>query len=142
MTGSGASTGSAGRVAAVFAAGRLAVGVVSLVTPRGGAFWRGTAVRDQQLLGRGLGVRDVLLGAGVLRALSQGRGGPEWAWLAVASDVADGAGGALEWRRSSGAERAWVAALFALAACDAAVAMGLAGIDADDAWDAVTGLID
>ncbi|MYW06378.1 hypothetical protein, partial [Streptomyces sp. SID3343] len=79
---------------------------------------------------------------GVLRALAAGRGGAEWGWLVVASDLADGAGGAIEWRRLTPGERTWVAGVFALAACEAAVALGLAGIDAEDAWDAVGELLE
>ncbi|WP_406278568.1 hypothetical protein [Embleya sp. NBC_00896] len=134
---SGSISGSAERVAAVLAAGRLAAGVVSLVAPRGGVWLRPAAVREQSILGRGLGARDVLLGAGVLRALASGRGGAEWGWLVVASDVADGAGGAIEWRHLTAADRAWVAAAFALAACEAAVALSLAGVDVEEAWDAL-----
>ncbi|OPC79756.1 hypothetical protein B4N89_01270 [Embleya scabrispora] len=130
---SGAISGSAGRVATVLAAGRVAAGVVSLVAPRGGVWLRPTAAREAALLGRGLGARDVLLGAGVLRALASGRGTAEWGWFAVASDLVDGAGGALEWRRLTPAERTWVGAVFALAACEAAVALSLAGADSEAA---------
>ncbi|MGC0415644.1 hypothetical protein [Embleya sp. AB8] len=140
---SGAISGPAGRVAAVLAAGRLAAGVVSLVAPRGGGWLRPIAAREASALGRGLGARDVLLGAGVLRALAAGRGGAEWAWLVVASDLADGAGGATEWRRLTAAERTWVGAVFALAACEMAVAVALAAtnvdnVDVEKAWDALT----
>jgi hypothetical protein len=139
---SGAISGSAERLAAVLAAGRLAAGVLSLVAPRVGGVWLRPAAREQSLVGRGLGARDVLLGAGVLRALAAGRGGAEWGWFVVASDVADGAGSAVEWRRLTAGERAWVAGVFALAACEAAVALGLAGIDAEDARNAVGELLD
>lgn len=142
MAVSGAISGSAERMAAILAAGRVAAGVVSMVAPRGGVWLRPTAAREASLLGRGLGARDVLLGTGVLRALSTGRGGAEWGWLVVASDLVDGAGGAIEWRRLTPAERIWVGAVFALAAGEAAVALALAGTDAEDAWDTVTGLID
>lgn len=129
-------------MAAILAAGRVAAGVVSMVTPRGGVWLRPTAAREASLLGRGLGARDVLLGTGVLRALAAGRGSAEWGWLVVASDLVDGAGGAIEWRRLTPAERTWVGAVFALAACEAAVALSLAGSDPEDAWDLVTGLIE
>jgi hypothetical protein len=139
---SGAISGSVERVAAVLAAGRVAAGVLTLLAPRGGVWLRPAAAREQSLLGRGLGARDVLLGTGVLRALAAGRGGAEWGWLVVASDVADGAGGAVEWRRLTPGERAWVGAVFALAACEAAVALGLAvadpDVDATRAWDTPT----
>lgn len=78
-------------VARITASGRVAVGTALLVVP--GAVTRGWigptgAAPGARLLGRGLGVRDLTLGLGVLGAL--GRGDPRARDWIRASAVADG----------------------------------------------------
>lgn len=123
-------------VAGGVAAGRVAIGVAALLWPAfplrpwvGGAAAGGAATKT---LGRALGVRDVALGVGALRALAlrtgaggrAGSAGSEAAyWVAAAGlcDAGDAAATVLGWRRLSRSGR-W----FVLAAATGAAAASLA----------------
>jgi hypothetical protein len=121
------------RAARLLAAGRIAVGVAQAVVPQAAERWlpaRPAGAKDPAAVtARGLGVRDTVVAAGCLHALSQGRGAAEWAWLQVAADVADGAGTAGRWRALDRREKTWIVLLGLLAAADTAVAVALGGAE-------------
>ncbi|MGA4539273.1 hypothetical protein ACPA54_04695 [Uniformispora flossi] len=125
------------RAARLLAAGRIAVGVAQAVVPQAAERWlpaRPAGAKDPAAVpARGLGVRDTVVAAGCLHALSQGRGAAEWAWLQVAADVADGAGTAGRWRALDRREKTWIVLLGLLAAADTAVAVALGGAEDDGA---------
>ena len=79
-------------VARLLAVGRVGVGVVLLAVP--GAAVRAVGVEPRPgscLLARAAGIRDLALGVGALRALSQGRGGRAWVQAGAACDAVDAA---------------------------------------------------
>ena len=89
-------------VARIPAAGRVAIGTALLVAPqvvtRG---WTGPtgALPGAKLLGRGLGVRDLMLGLGVINALD--RGDPraqDWVRASALADVGDAVATVLAFR--------------------------------------------
>lgn len=88
------------RVAAgVLAVGRIAIGAPlavrpTIVTRR----WIGpeeAGRRSAQALARGVGGRDLALGAGLLSAIALGRGAPAWLAAGSLADVSDVAGAIL-----------------------------------------------
>ena len=102
-------------VARITAAGRVAIGTALLVAPqvvtRG---WTGPtgALPGAKLLGRGLGVRDLMLGLGVINALD--RGDPraqDWVRASALADVGDAVATVLAFRHLPKASRFGVLAL-------------------------------
>lgn len=78
--------------ARVLAVGRVAVGVTLLALPGGVARSIGVGSRPGvRLLIRMVGVRDLALGAGTLRALARGRGSRSWVRAGAACDAVDAA---------------------------------------------------
>ncbi|MGH9245573.1 MAG: hypothetical protein ACRD29_14905 [Acidimicrobiales bacterium] len=81
------------RLAVSNAAGRIAIGVVFLVAPRAvGARWFGTVggERAAGVLTRMVAARDLVLGVGMLRALTRREPVRPWFALAVAVESVDG----------------------------------------------------
>ena len=89
-------------VARITAAGRVAIGAALLVAPQAVTrAWTGPtgALPGAKLLGRGLGVRDLMLGVGVINALD--RGDPraqDWVRASAVADVGDAVATALAFR--------------------------------------------
>ena len=107
-------------VARITAAGRVAIGAALLVAPqavtRG---WTGAtgALPGAKLLGRGLGVRDLMLGLGVINALD--RGDPraqDWVRASAVADVGDAVATVLAYRHLPKRSRFGVLAIAAGAA--------------------------
>lgn len=118
--------------ARALAMGRIAVGVAQAVAPHAAGRLlpaRPAGVGDSSALSRGLGVRDTVVASGWWHALERGKGAAEWAWLQVASDLADGAGTVGRWRLLDRREKAWLVVLGALAVADVTVAVALGGAD-------------
>jgi hypothetical protein len=121
---------SAGTIAVgrVVALARGAVGAAQLLAPRSpGVAARSGHVVEQVAFTRGVGARDLVLAAGMLRSLGRGHGAAEWGWWSVASDLVDAVAVAGRWRVMTPAERAWVAVTLAAAVADTAVAVGRTG---------------
>lgn len=80
-------------VATSIAAGRLAIGLALMAAPAAVArHWVGPDEGDRagaRTLASGLGVRDFVLGAGVLAALRGGDGAAAWLAASAAADVGD-----------------------------------------------------
>jgi hypothetical protein len=88
------------QIARVLAAGRVAIGFSLLVAPRTvGRRWLGDVADDRgvRMAIRGLGARDLALGAGTLHALDQGAPVRSWAALAALGDATDAIGATLAW---------------------------------------------
>ncbi len=74
------------------AAGRVGLGAALVIAPgRVAGAWVGPLGRRRQaqVIAAGLGARDVGLGAGVLRALGEGRGARPWILAGVIADATD-----------------------------------------------------
>lgn len=80
-------------VASSIAAGRLAIGLTLMAAPAAVArHWVGPAEGDRvgaRTLASGLGVRDFVLGAGVLAALRSGDGVRPWLVASAVADLGD-----------------------------------------------------
>jgi hypothetical protein len=89
-------------VARITAAGRVAIGAALLLAPQAVTrAWTGPtgALPGARLLGRGLGVRDLALGLGVIGALD--RGDPrtrDWVRASAVADVGDALATVLAYR--------------------------------------------
>ncbi len=76
----------------LIAAGRIAIGIAMLLTPRrtaGGWLGDGTMSGRVSLLARAFGAREVAIGAGTLRALSSGEPARPWVIAGIVSDGLD-----------------------------------------------------
>jgi hypothetical protein len=77
-------------VARQIALGRIALGGVLTVAPGlVSRMWVGDATTATKVLGAGFGARDVAIGAGLWRALDEGRDVKPWLLAGAAGDVAD-----------------------------------------------------
>ena len=89
-------------VARITAAGRVAIGTALLVAPQAvtkGWVGSSSSTPGAKLLGRGLGVRDLMLGLGVINALD--RGDPraqDWVRASALADVGDAVATVLAFR--------------------------------------------
>ena len=89
-------------VARITAAGRVGIGAALLVAPQAvtrGWIGAAGALPGAKLLGRGLGVRDLMLGLGVINALD--RGDPraqDWVRASAVADVGDAVATVLAYR--------------------------------------------
>ena len=111
----------------MLAAGRIAVGSTLLAVPgTAGRSWVGDGATDPgvKVLTRALGIRDLVLGAGTLRALEAGHPVRSWAALAATCDAIDLAATTLAVRRI-GLRRA----LPVIAVAGTAAALGWASMD-------------
>jgi hypothetical protein len=80
------------QIVRMLAAGRVAIGASLVVLPGfAGGFWIGAAAKDPRtkVMIRAMGIRDLALGAGLLRALDRGEPAKGWAMLGAASDAVD-----------------------------------------------------
>jgi hypothetical protein len=117
-------------VAAVISAGRVALGLALLAAPRRAARgWLGDESQRPATieLVRGIGARDLVLGAGVLANLRDGGSPGPWVAAALIADVAD-AGAAIAVGDGIPARGRWATAAIA-GACAAAGAAVLATLD-------------
>ena len=83
---------SARDVARVMAVGRILLGVALTVAPRqAAAGWIGDPAADPRtgVVARALGIRDAVLGLGVLASVSDGEAAQRWLAACVAADVVD-----------------------------------------------------
>lgn len=86
------------RLALGFAVARVAVGAAFVLAPdRVGQPWVGPPAGTPagRLMGRSLGIRDLLLGAGLWRALDGGGDAAAWLRYGALADAVDGAAAAL-----------------------------------------------
>ncbi len=80
------------RIATIHAAGRTAIGAALMAAPRAAtAGWIGNDAHRAPVtaLARGLGVRDSVLGLGVLRTLGNPEAAKPWLAACVVGDVVD-----------------------------------------------------
>lgn len=116
------------------ATARVAIGAALVVAPRRtGAGWAGPAADDGAVaaLTRGLGIRDLVLGAGALRALDAGDPVRPWVLAGIVSDTVDAAAAVLA-LRSIGMRRTLpVMAVAAGAAAAGAAAAGRVDLPSD-----------
>jgi hypothetical protein len=81
---------SASTAAAGLAGGRALIGVALVAVPAPlTRLWTGDDRPSTLVVGRGLGARDLALGAGALVALRRGRDARAWIAAGIAGDVAD-----------------------------------------------------
>jgi hypothetical protein len=81
---------SASTAAAALAAGRALIGAALVAAPAPPTrLWTGDDRPAALVPARGLGARDLALGAGALVALRRGRGARGWIAAGIAGDVAD-----------------------------------------------------
>jgi hypothetical protein len=81
---------SASTVVAVLAGGRALIGAALVAAPAPlTRMWTGDDRPATLVVGRGLGARDMAVGAGTLLALRRGRGARAWIAAGIAGDVAD-----------------------------------------------------
>jgi hypothetical protein len=81
---------SASTAAAGLAGGRALIGAALLAVPAPVTrLWTGDDRPSTLVVGRGLGARDLALGAGALVALRRGRDARAWIAAGIAGDVAD-----------------------------------------------------
>jgi hypothetical protein len=81
---------SASTAAAALAGGRALIGAAFVAAPAPiTRLWTGDDRPAALVLGRGLGARDLALGAGALIALRRGRGARAWIAAGIAGDVVD-----------------------------------------------------
>jgi hypothetical protein len=81
---------SASTAAAALAGGRALIGAALVAAPAPlTRAWTGDDRPSTLVVGRGLGVRDLALGAGALVALRRGRDARAWIAAGIAGDVAD-----------------------------------------------------
>jgi len=107
---------------------RVAIGAALTAAPdRAGRLWAGFAVdsRSGQMLMRGLGIRDLALGLGMVTALRRGRPLRPWSWYAVACDVVDAAASAAAHAELPDGGRISAPAIAAAAVGDAFIAARL-----------------
>ncbi len=112
------------------AAGRIAVGAGLVVLPGvAGSRWIGDVATDRgvKVFARALGIRDLALGAGTLRALDAGEPARPWVALGVLADAVDLAATTLA-IRALGPRRA----LPVIAVAAGATALGLLALDQVD----------
>lgn len=112
------------------AAGRIAVGAGLVVLPGlVGSRWIGDVAADRgvKVFARALGIRDLALGAGTLRALDAGEPARPWVALGVLADAVDLAATTLA-IRALGPRRA----LPVMAVAAGATALGLLALDQVD----------
>lgn len=86
----------------LMAAGRIAVGAALTVAPGvSGRAWIGAAATDPpvKVMTRAMGIRDLALGLGTLRAIEDGQPLRPWAVLGAMSDAVDAAATLLALRR-------------------------------------------
>ncbi len=78
-------------LARLLATGRVGVGLLLLVRPRSARSWMGDVVDDSgaRVAVRALGIRDLVIGAGVLRALDRGESLRPWLGYSAAADLTD-----------------------------------------------------
>lgn len=96
------------QLARMIAAGRVVIGATLTLAPGlAGGQWVGDVAKrgDAKVMIRGLGVRDLALGAGTLQALDAGDPARTWVVMSALSDVVDFAATALALRHL-GARRA------------------------------------
>src|SRR6056297_1881126 len=118
------------QIARILAAGRVAIGLSLLVAPGAvGRGWLGDVAGDRRvrMALRGLGARDLALGAGTLHALDQGVPARSWVALAALGDAADAVGATLAWP-ALGSRRV---VMTLLTACPAAVLGAVAASELD-----------
>lgn len=117
-------------VARSIALGRVLFGALMLFIPNT-VLARASAERPGPLvwMSRAFGIRDIVLGAGALRALSRPGPGVDWVRMGAVADTSD-AIAALVWRKELGA--AGAAATLSLAAPAAAGGWYAAGALAND----------
>ena len=115
------------RLARAFAVGRTAVGAALLVAPGMARAWVGEpATRPGgKVLTRALGMRDLALGVGLLRAVGEDREVGRWLGAGVLADGADLAATLLAWERLPSVGRVGVTAA---AASGLGLGLGLAWI--------------
>lgn len=115
-------------IARMLAMGRIAVGFGLLVTPtRLARHWGGPVAAEPgaKLFLRALGGRDLLLGLGSLRALSEGDGSAEvWVRASALADATDAAAATVAFRHLPSPGR-WVTVVLA----GAAAGLGLHAAD-------------
>lgn len=81
-------------LARLLAGGRVAIGLALFVAPRQAARrWIGDEVdhAGTRMAMRGLGARDVAIGAGLLAAIEHGRGARHWLEAGAVADLGDAA---------------------------------------------------
>jgi hypothetical protein len=73
-------------------AGRIVVGATLILAPGAAARLVGPSAREPgvKVLTRALGVRDLAIGAGTLKALADGEPARDWALAGAAGDLMDG----------------------------------------------------
>jgi hypothetical protein len=115
-------------VARITAAGRVAVGAALLVAPQVVTRpWTGAtgSLPGAKLLARGLGMRDLVLGLGVINALDRGDPrAPEWVRASAVADVGDAVATLLAYRHLPSRSRFVV-----LAVATGAAAVGFVAAD-------------
>jgi hypothetical protein len=90
------------QIARYLALSRIAIGAALLAAPgRAGERWIGPTAHDPaaKMMIRGLGIRDLALGAGAYQALASGGQVRPWLQGAVASDAIDAAAAVIGLRR-------------------------------------------
>jgi hypothetical protein len=89
------------------AAGRVVVGAALIVVPGTASRWIGPAAHDPtvKVTIRALGVRDLAIGVGTMRALAAGEPARDWTLAGGVSDLVDAGATLLAFRRI-GARRA------------------------------------
>lgn len=109
-----------------WSAARIGLGAVALAMPgRAARYWTGASGKGATaaVLGRALGGRDIVLGAGMIAAVVSGRDPLAWTAACAAADTTDGAATAAAYGRLPGGRRdAVLAASFGSAAFGTAVA--------------------
>jgi len=81
---------------------RIGIGIALLLAPaRAGERWIGPTAHDPaaKMMIRGVGIRDVALGAGTYQALANGDSVRPWLQAGVASDAVDAVAAVLGFRR-------------------------------------------
>jgi hypothetical protein len=107
---------------------RMAIGTAFVLAPgRAGRLWGGVHASGpgSAVLARGLGIRDLLLGVGLWRALRRAGGAAEWMWYGVACDVVDGGATWAAYRHLPRTGQAMLPIMAAVTAVDALVAVRL-----------------
>ena len=111
--------------------GRAVIGAALTVAPTLAARgWIGDDAGSPggKVLGRALGIRDLVLGAGLVQALEAGEPTRGWIAAAAAADAVDAAATLLNWGDLPRAGRIGILAL----AAGSAIQMGLLAAGADD----------
>lgn len=118
------------QVVRILSVTRVVIGTVLIVAPgAAGRRWIGEPATDPRVKVaiRGLGVRDLALGLGTLRALDRGEPARSWVRLAAVGDATDAVSGVLGVRRLGLART-----LATVVSASAAAALGFSAADRVD----------